>query len=55
MTAEERRAFWDDLYDQPGFALLAANFVEIYLDEALAKGVLKDGEKDESKKSRKKK
>ncbi len=34
LTAEERRAFWDELYDQPGFALLAANFMEIYFDEA---------------------
>lgn len=33
-SAEERRALWDDLYDQPGFAILAANFGEIFIDEA---------------------
>ena len=33
-TAEERRALWDDLYTRPGFAFLAANFGEIFLDEA---------------------
>ncbi len=33
LTAEERRAFWDELYDRPGFAILAANFVEIFFDE----------------------
>ena len=33
LTAEERRAFWDELYDQPGFAILAANFAEIFFDE----------------------
>jgi cation diffusion facilitator CzcD-associated flavoprotein CzcO len=33
MSAEERRALWDELYDQPGFALLAGNFVEVYVDE----------------------
>jgi cation diffusion facilitator CzcD-associated flavoprotein CzcO len=33
-TPEERRAFWDELYDKPGFALLAGNFPEIFLDEA---------------------
>ena len=32
-TAEERRAIWDDLYARPGFAILAANFAEIFLDE----------------------
>ncbi|MEZ5294869.1 MAG: hypothetical protein R2697_00925 [Ilumatobacteraceae bacterium] len=32
-TPEERRAIWDDLYTQPGFAILAANFGEIFLDE----------------------
>lgn len=31
-THEERVAFWDELYDQPGFAILAANFPEIFLD-----------------------
>ena len=34
MTAEERRALWDELYAQPGFAILAANFAEIFFDEA---------------------
>jgi cation diffusion facilitator CzcD-associated flavoprotein CzcO len=32
-TPEERRAIWDRLYDEPGFAILAANFGEIFLDE----------------------
>ena len=32
-TAEERRTLWDELYTQPGFAFLAANFGEIFLDE----------------------
>jgi cation diffusion facilitator CzcD-associated flavoprotein CzcO len=34
LTAEERRAFWDDLYERPGFAILAGNFMEVFLDEA---------------------
>ncbi len=34
MTAAERRAFWDELYSQSGFAILAANFAEIFFDEA---------------------
>ncbi|MGB0114769.1 MAG: NAD(P)/FAD-dependent oxidoreductase [Ilumatobacteraceae bacterium] len=34
LTADERRAIWDELYTQPGFAILAANFAEIFLDEA---------------------
>lgn len=33
-TAEERRALWDQLYEQPGFAILAGNFAEIMVDEA---------------------
>ncbi|MCB0991947.1 MAG: NAD(P)/FAD-dependent oxidoreductase, partial [Acidimicrobiales bacterium] len=33
-TAEERRALWDQLYAEPGFAILAANYGEIYFDEA---------------------
>jgi len=33
VTAEERRALWDELYDQPGFAILAANFPDIFFDE----------------------
>ena len=34
LSADERREFWDELYDQPGFAILAANFMEIFFDEA---------------------
>jgi len=34
VTPEDRRALWDDLYAKPGFALLAGNFPEIFLDEA---------------------
>jgi cation diffusion facilitator CzcD-associated flavoprotein CzcO len=34
VTADERRARWDELYEQPGFALLAQNFAEIFWDEA---------------------
>ncbi|MFW2335698.1 flavin-containing monooxygenase [Ilumatobacter sp.] len=33
-TAEERRAIWDELYASPGFAILVANFGEIFFDEA---------------------
>tara|TARA_R110002072_G_scaffold56097_6_gene145546 strand:+ start:712 stop:2334 length:1623 start_codon:yes stop_codon:yes gene_type:complete len=34
LTKEERREFWDELYDdRHGFALLIANFPEIFLDE----------------------
>ncbi|MEM9563761.1 MAG: NAD(P)/FAD-dependent oxidoreductase, partial [Actinomycetota bacterium] len=33
LTAEERRQRWDELYDQPGFAILAGNFAEIFWDE----------------------
>ena len=32
-TPEERRAIWDELYSQPGFAILGANFAEIFFDE----------------------
>ena len=32
-TPEERRALWDDLYAQPGFAIIGANYAEIFLDE----------------------
>ncbi len=32
VSPEERRALWDELYTQPGFALLAANFAEIFFD-----------------------
>ena len=38
-TAEERRALWDELYEQPGFAILANNFAEIFLDEAASEEV----------------
>jgi len=34
LTADERRQFWDELYAQPGFAILSGNFAEIFLDEA---------------------
>lgn len=34
LTKDERRAFWDSLYEKPGFAFLAGNFPEIFLDEA---------------------
>lgn len=34
LTHAERVAIWDRLYDEPGFALLAGNFAEIFLDEA---------------------
>ncbi|MEM7324422.1 MAG: NAD(P)/FAD-dependent oxidoreductase [Actinomycetota bacterium] len=34
VPAEERRQKWDELYEQPGFALLAQNFAEIFWDEA---------------------
>ena len=34
VTREERISFWDDLYDRPGFAILAGNFAEIFFDEA---------------------
>jgi cation diffusion facilitator CzcD-associated flavoprotein CzcO len=34
LTPEERKAFWDELYEQPGFAILAGNFPEIFFDEA---------------------
>jgi len=33
LSREEREAFWNDLYAQPGFALLNSNFVEIFMDE----------------------
>ena len=32
LTHDERVAFWDELYAQPGFAILAANFPEIFMD-----------------------
>jgi len=32
-TPEERRALWDELYAQPGFAILGCNYGEIFFDE----------------------
>lgn len=32
VTKEEREALWNDLYEQPGFALLNGNFAEIFMD-----------------------
>ncbi|MEM7339030.1 MAG: NAD(P)/FAD-dependent oxidoreductase [Actinomycetota bacterium] len=34
LTEEERQATWDELYEKPGFAILAGNFAEIFFDEA---------------------
>ncbi len=39
VTREERLAFWDELYETSGFAILAANFAEIYTDEAANKEI----------------
>ncbi|MEM1154972.1 MAG: NAD(P)/FAD-dependent oxidoreductase [Pseudomonadota bacterium] len=39
LTHAERVALWDELYDQPGFALLAGNFPEIFLEEAANKEI----------------
>ena len=39
VTKEERIATWDRLYDTPGFALLAGNFREIFMDEAANKEI----------------
>lgn len=33
LSREERLAFWEHLYQEPGFALLNSNFVEIFMDE----------------------
>lgn len=33
-TPDERRELWDHLYTQPGFAIIGANYAEIYFDEA---------------------
>ena len=33
VSAEERRALWDKLYDEPGFGIWLRNFVEIFIDE----------------------
>lgn len=32
-TPEERRAFWDSLYDAPGFGIWMGNYKEIFTDE----------------------
>ncbi len=32
-TPQERRQLWDELYEQPGFAITGANYAEIYFDE----------------------
>jgi cation diffusion facilitator CzcD-associated flavoprotein CzcO len=32
-TPEERRAFWEELYAQPGFGIWMANFRETFMDE----------------------
>ena len=34
LTPQEREAFWDELYETPGFAILAGNFAEVYSDQA---------------------
>jgi cation diffusion facilitator CzcD-associated flavoprotein CzcO len=34
VSREERIALWDRLYDEPGFAIWLANFIEIFSDEA---------------------
>ena len=33
VSAEERRELWDELYKEPGFALLVSNFIDIFFDE----------------------
>ena len=33
LSPEQRRAFWDELYETPGFAILIGNFIEIFSDE----------------------
>ena len=37
LTKEERHAFWDQLYETSGFAILAGNFFEVHSDEAANK------------------
>ncbi len=34
LSAGERRAFWERLYQEPGFGIWLANFAEIFMDEA---------------------
>ncbi|MFT3728761.1 MAG: NAD(P)/FAD-dependent oxidoreductase [Terricaulis sp.] len=33
LSKEQRAAFWAHLYEQPGFAILNSNFIEIYADK----------------------
>lgn len=33
VAPQERRAFWDRLYSEPGFGIWLANFAEIFMDE----------------------
>ena len=37
LSKEERHAFWDELYQTSGFAILAGNFFEVHSDEAANK------------------
>ena len=37
LTKEERIALWDELYDRPGFAIIAGNLPEFMIDEAANK------------------
>ena len=39
LTKEEREAYWEELYQRPGFAMLNSNFVEIFMDPAANKEV----------------
>ena len=39
VSAEERRRTWDELYQRPGFAILAGNFAEIFFDEEANKEI----------------
>jgi len=39
LTHEQRVEFWDELYAKPGFAILAGNFPEIFLDETANKEI----------------
>ena len=34
LSEKARRAFWDELYRTPGFAILVGNFAEVFTDEA---------------------
>lgn len=33
VTPEDRKALWDQLYDTPGFAIMASNFADVFFDE----------------------